>query len=439
MVIHGAGATPIHSSSSLHRGLHNELMELLELSRWLCESESVLRPELEQGMLELEREFNLIPSTDVFEHEKLLSNYSRYLRRTWLRFAADQSSRVLRTPTVHQSQRLSRFHDSYGYERDYQPVSLEKRCKHFFPKPPAPWSAKAILFSSGQAALTCALLAANALAARQGGTTFVRHNGAYFETGKLVRNYLNKGTERLDDASAVVSEPVFYEEGFRRPEDTDPGPHHTQDTEVHIIDTTLQPHDMDIGDHMHATNAQYVVRLTSGLKLLQAGLELSNMGILLVHARDQSRLESFCSELRELRTLTGTGLSFFAALTLEAPFVFDNAYTRTYESAVFENNAKLARAVAGSDTPPKLCPHPSLFAPDAKSPFCAFQISRCDGSLDAIADTIEAEAKRRNLYFERGGSFGFRNHRFEVVNRRTGGPSRLAERRAIHPTESSNS
>ena len=43
-------------------------------------------------------------------------------------------------------------------------------------------------------------------------------------------------------------------------------------------------------------------------------------------------------------------------------------------------------------------------------------------ALEALADRLDREAEARGLLIERGGSFGFRGHRYEVIEPETGEP-----------------
>jgi len=65
--------------------------------------------------------------------------------------------------------------------------------------------------------------------------------------------------------------------------------------------------------------------------------------------------------------------------------------------------------------------HPALTAGGA--PYCAFQLRDASpADYDALDAEIADEARRRNLLLARGGSFGFRGHRYEIVKPETGEP-----------------
>jgi hypothetical protein len=146
-----------------------------------------------------------------------------------------------------------------------------------------------------------------------------------------------------------------------------------------------------------------VFRLHSGLKLFQAGLELADVGIVSVYGSGAG------DALRRIRTLQGTGLRFADIAALELPLFLDPAATRRYENAILQHNAALAHAAQSN---------PALvtgYPPDGRmAPFAVFNFPSAS-SYDGIDEKIAAEAARRSLVFIKGGSFGFRGHRFEMV------------------------
>jgi hypothetical protein len=162
------------------------------------------------------------------------------------------------------------------------------------------------------------------------------------------------------------------------------------------------------------------MRLVSGLKLLQQGLEIANVGIVSIFAKDAQLAASLADGLKRCRTLTGAGLRFVDALALEAPFFLDRGATQQYADRVFAHNAALARNVAARNRAFK----PLGGAELAAAPYCAFELAAGNTieALEALAERIACEAKARRLLIERGGSFGFRGHRYEVIQPETGEP-----------------
>jgi hypothetical protein len=162
--------------------------------------------------------------------------------------------------------------------------------------------------------------------------------------------------------------------------------------------------------------------VVSGLKLLQGGLELSSVGILSVFIPDNAEIsaQELGDRIRKIRTLLGLGLSFADVAVLEAPWVLHRDYTRVYQQALFDNNARLASAVASTD-PSLFCGiiHPSVLPPGPgprDAPYCVFRLRRGDSSAyEKLQARIRDEAIARDILIAEGGSFGFRGHRFEVV------------------------
>lgn len=342
---------------------------------------------------------------------------ARRLRAGWLRSVAAETSRVLRSPTEREMARLEHSrHDAYGYERDFQPETLEARCQAFFGPPPAGWATAHVLFSSGQAALATILLQ---LAETRPGKLRMAHVGSYFET----RDLANRVCTLVDQtalADCIVLEPIACDGRFTT---HDPAvvAQGLTDRQTLVVDETLSAPATRLPDilrHVYARGAA-VIRLVSGLKLLQQGLELANVGIVSMFGRDADKTAALAEGLRRCRTLTGAGLRFVDALALEAPFFLDRDATQAYADRVFAHNAALARAVAAQNR---------LFEPlsmaDSVGPYCAFKLASGNGvaALEAFADGVEREAKARGLLFERGGSFGFRGHRYEVIEPETHEP-----------------
>src|SRR5690606_19633904 len=129
----------------------------------------------------------------------------------------------------------------------------------------------------------------------------------------------------------------------------------------------------------------------------------------------------FGEDLRRVRTLIGAGPSHADVLALEAPPFLDREFTERYAAAVFEHNAQLAQALADANRRFAPVTHPSFSGGFA--PYCAIQLpSGSTADYDALEREIAQEAERRRLNFDRGGSFGYRAHRFETVKPETGDP-----------------
>src|SRR6185437_1809851 len=94
---------------------------------------------------------------------------------------------------------------------------------------------------------------------------------------------------------------------------------------------------------------------------------------------------------------------------LELPLFLDPCMTRSYENAVFANNQALARTAQSNSALVAAYPGDGL-----RAPFVIFNLAS-NSACEKLDDEIAAEAARRSLNFTKGGSFGFRGHRFETV------------------------
>lgn len=401
----------------MNNGSYTEAQALIELARSLTLSRS--------DMLATAREVEALVAAAVRcgeprDVELGFERAARRLRAGWLGSVAAETAQVLRSPTESEIDRLSRSrHDAYGYERDFQPESLEGRCDAFFGSTPAGWTAAHVVFSSGQAALAGVLLH---LGEHRSGKLRVAHVGSYFETGELVSRACVR-VQSPAGADCIIVEPIACDGRFTTHDPVSIARGLTGDQAL-VIDETLSAPRSQLPAMLNEAifPGVTVLRLVSGLKLLQQGLELANVGIVSVFAQSADLAGSLAEGLRRCRTLTGTGLRFVDSLALEAPFFLDRRATQIYADKVFAHNAALAKAVMARNR---------LFKPigdtklaGAAAPYCAFELAAGNGAdaLEALAAHIDHEAEARGLLLQRGGSFGFRGHRFEVIEPEAGEP-----------------
>jgi hypothetical protein len=344
-------------------------------------------------------------ASSSFAADSTLDRAALALRHVWLEAAASTTSKSYRSPS--EGERTTtpsgRFHN-FGYERDLQPTMIETRCTRFFASPPPGWTQAHVLFSSGQAAMNAIL---TLLGARQKRVLRLRHDGCYFETIELLKLYAGRfATAGHGRADIVIAEPVWcngqtfgtvaFEALAARAI--------AERTASIVVDSTLSGLDDGLGGLLCAlAEPREVFRLHSGLKLFQAGLELADVGIVSVYGSDAA------DDLRRIRTLQGSGLRFADVAALELPIFLDPAATRRYERAVFQHNAALAEAARGNAA--LAVSHP---AAPAQAPFVVFNLAS-QASYERLDEKIAAEAARRAVHFTKGGSFGFRGHRFETV------------------------
>jgi len=337
--------------------------------------------------------------------ESTLDQAALALRHVWLEAAASATSKSYRSPSEGEPPitPTGQFHN-FGYERDLQPTGLESRCVLFFDSPPPGWTQEHVLFSSGQAAMNAVL---TLLSARQEQPLRLRHDGCYFETVELLGLYAGRfETVSRGGADIVIAEPiwcngeVFGTESLKAVAERA----NSERTASIIIDSTLLGLDDGLNVLLSALHGtKEVFRLHSGLKLFQEGLELADVGIVSVYGSMMG------DELRRIRTLQGSGLRFADVAALELPVFLDPAATRRYEGAIFQHNAALAGAAR--DNPLIAASYPTG---RHQAPFVVFNLaSAC--SYDGLDELIAVEAGARSLVFTKGGSFGFRGHRFETV------------------------
>jgi hypothetical protein len=273
------------------------------------------------------------------------------------------------------------------------------------------------MFSSGQAALATTLLH---LAERCHGKLQVAHVGSYFETAELVKRACAPA-QSTADADCIIIEPIACDGRFTTHSPASIARSLTSGQTL-VIDETLSAPLSQLPAVLSGPIAgdPTIMRLVSGLKLLQQGLELANVGIVSVFAKDADQVASRAADLKRCRTLTGAGLRFVEALALEAPFFLDRGATQTYADRVFAHNASLARAVTARNQVFK--PLGGAELAGVALPYCAFELETGNSldTVNSLAVHIEREAKARRLLIERGGSFGFRGHRYEVIEPETG-------------------
>lgn len=349
--------------------------------------------------------------------EQQLEAAALELRRHCLARAHRQADPKLKSPCAGSVARLpcgSRV--SLGYERDLDVSALEQRGGKDYPTPPG-WRSLRVLCRSGQAALACLLHLA--LSTACDGTLRTRHAGRYFETKALLdlwpRSVLPPAPAESGEIDLLIGEPVACSGRFEvaRPEAL-PRVRHAL-----LLDMTLSGPAVDLAPWFARHDGAVAAVFRSGLKLDQAGLELANVGIVQLMVREGSGLdpEALAEKLRHIRGLTATGLTLDELGALSAPWFLDRDYFHRYTARLFAHNAALARAI-GRDLPvfEPDC-HPCLVSETAPpAAFCALRLR--DGDLvdhRRLLACVEREVGRRGIVATKGGSFGFRGIRYELV------------------------
>jgi hypothetical protein len=263
----------------------------------------------------------------------------------------------------------------------------------------------------------------------------VRHLGGYFETEELLAMMNSHGMIRElpmdgdDHADVLILEPVYFDRdaNVHRLDMTAALKRHCATAEgcpsLVIVDSTLVGPCFDLDpllpQQLTCSEAGHLlVRMSSGLKLDQAGLELANVGLVSLYRREgQMFAVDPAEKLKKARTLTGAGLGFDALGALQAPWFLDREQARSYAEAVFENNALLAQRLSEVDGLFSQVSHPSLGSDSgAAAPFVLIQLEDdTPENYQKLEQVIAREAKARGLRFDKGGSFGFRGHRYEAI------------------------
>lgn len=347
---------------------------------------------------------------DYGDQERQLDAAAWSLRKTWLALAHRPADATPKSPCAGQQAHVADGSDvDFGYERDLDASVLESRGAAYASKP-AGWSADLVICRSGQAALANLL---QFVVGRCGGddALSIGHVGAYFETRSLLdawpRRVLRRAPREAHEVDVLLVEPIWCDGRFGVAADL------PKARRALFVDTTMVGPAHDLGHYL--AYSPLVVAYSSGLKLDQAGLELANVGIVRIFARDRDAQE-VGSRLRRLRALTGTGLTLDELSALSAPWFMDRDYIDRYTAAIFANNRALAGTIGPDSAVFEASCHPSLIEAGADAPFCALTLRAPSRErYRRLAMLVEDTAERRRLTFARGGSFGFRGHRFELI------------------------
>jgi hypothetical protein len=160
--------------------------------------------------------------------------------------------------------------------------------------------------------------------------------------------------------------------------------------------------------------ASLLVVVRSGIKLDQAGLELTNLGVVeWWPGRGHPRYEAWAATLAACRVVNGTTLTWAESCALAPAFVLDPVQLSSHAAQVGGNSHRLAS---------RLCQTGELFADCApidaswRIPFLVLAM-RENGreAAQALAGLLAGEQRRRGLGWQMSGSFGFRSPRFETI------------------------
>ncbi|MBO6558606.1 MAG: hypothetical protein JJ957_19055 [Pseudomonadales bacterium] len=197
-----------------------------------------------------------------------------------------------------------------------------------------------------------------------------------------------------------------------------------------ILDTTLLGPTFEIEPLLQAfgdRRPEVLIDIRSGLKLDQAGLELSNVGVVRFftpeeRTKDKPTVEHIHKALISIRKIMGSGLTYAQIAALDAPWIFHPEWMSRHSTAVLENNRYTAMALKDIGGIFSAVYHPALTKLShlswAESPLVVIELHQSqdtDANRTFLEAVIASEIKARKLVMYLGASFGFRHHRCEIL------------------------
>ena len=333
------------------------------------------------------------------------------LRQAWFERAHKPADATLKSPCAGTTVPMPGGDTvQFGYERDLDVSILEKRGDLEHPTPDG-WTSSRVLCRSGQSTLSCLLHLVTSTGVPASPLT-LHHAGRYFESKALLdvwpRQVFRQVPAVASEVDVLLGEPVFCDGRFGV---SDPRALPRARLAL-LLDTTLVGAAVDLTPWFNRFDGPLVAVFRSGLKLDQAGLELANVGIVQVFVREGTGVAA-ADNLRRIRGLTGSGLTLDELAALSAPWFLDPTYLQDYTAAIFAHNAALGSAIGLESAVFEERSHPSLVSAGAEAPYCAVRLR--GGDAAAHRRLLDAEIGRRELRATHGGSFGFRGHRYELI------------------------
>ncbi len=440
----------------------SEAMELMSIANTLDGLNAKLYGDLKEWRSAIEA----LLADDIVEDlatEAILETLALELRKQWILLVSSLVAGEIRSPSMNHLPLMPVSKSNrFVYERVFSPKQLEGKLLATSPQVPG-WQMAASLFGTGMGAIGGVLTVLRSERERyrrsDGGNLQLDMFGGYYETLRLLK--LMDGTElscqgyqRVDTVlerfaegttdilflemiaydwiQTVIDPDYLFRSLAERPVDR---------PWLLVLDTTLLGPTFDIGSLLSACGEKkplLVLEIRSGLKLDQVGLEFSNVGVIRIFTPDdldKSRYpdaDRFRTLLSDTRKVLGSGLSYMQVAILDAPWIFHQGFTEQLSMAVFDNNRRLALALAASRGIFAEVRHPCLSAQGhlawAESPFVVIEFRADEDNQenrDLLLAVIAKEVKRRKLVFQMGASFGFRHHRCEFIVPR--GPYRRAD------------
>lgn len=390
------------------------------------------------------------PVLETVRGERELDRLAMKLRDIWMKIAHTHSAPHLKSPLADSKIEfpLGRT-SSCGYERVIYPTDQEKRCETYRPTPRG-WRSRHLLFRSGMAAITSLIQNVRPhLFGRDSGPIILDYFGGYFETKRvfdlfsspLMSFRRHETQEQLlqaieeGEGQLLFVEPVSYDwemEALDLDKILVALSRRKRLPKMIIIDTTIIGNALPLSQllsKLPGTPPPILMQISSGLKLDQEGLELANAGIvsLFWSKTDESKAAStLFRKMRSSRHYTGSGLSVSEIALLDVPWFLNRDRFNAHCRVIFENNRLLANSlapvVASSNGVFSHVSHPSLteFAhlPWAVAPFVVFHFREDLDSKEnhaKLTASLSRHSRKEGLGFGTGASFGFRGHRYEII------------------------
>ena len=422
-----------------NKGCQSDFDDLLSLANECIEQSPGFEEYLKDWLADM-AELRKIQNLETLEIEQNLEQLSWILRYQWLRFASQYSHRILKSPIIGPYEAtVSGAKFRFPYDRWLKPKYLEKRCNDYHPTPDG-WHGEHLLFASGMSAANAAI---------QYSRTRLSHLpelhlyefGGFFEYERLFRYTSDekfiaeicKDHESLinivknSEADILMIEPVAalwpmevfdiqkFKEAWYSAEKVPASL---------IIDTSPIGCVFPMKEFLNLLSARppMVMEVSSGLKLDQAGLDLANVGILSMYLPERvsfKRRHSRLKMLARMRRTFGLSATFNELSTLEFPAFLNRSRQLKHTKSVYANNALFAKSMnqIGKGIFTEIA-HPALSKNTSSWAGAPFVLMRLQGEEEEdrklMKDILRKEAEERGLCFNKGSSFGFRSHRFEM-------------------------
>jgi hypothetical protein len=412
-------------------------------------------PEAETCFAGWREELNTLirsPNLETVAGEGELDELSFRLRLIWMKIAHSHSDVNFKSP-LHETKikfpmgRIS----TCDYERVISPKNLEARCEAYRPTPRG-WRSRHLIFRSCMAAMTsCFQNIRPWLFDHDHEPIACDFFGGYYETDLIFNlfsspqiSFRHHATQsdffnavETGEGQIIFFEPVTYdwemaaldfEKFFAALALRKNLPR------MIIVDTTIVVDRFPLKKFLSDLPGKpppILMQISSGLKLDQEGLEFANVGIVSLfwsklETEQKSAALTFIRKMRSNRKITGAGHSVDEIALLDVPWFLNPERFSDHCASIFEHNRELATVLSPIVDASKgifsHVSHPSLTDSAhfrwAVSPFVVFHFREevdSKASHKRLIALLLKESREKNLGLRSGTSFGFRGHRFEIV------------------------